>query len=67
MSKLLTLQKYLYLKGYITKGTSYHKIKNKKGIGRAFVELLFNNLKEGNVLELQRLVNEFRELEKSIS
>ena len=62
MTKKTTLEKYLYLKGYTTKGTSYHKIKTNKGISKAFVELFFNHLKDGNVLELQRLVNEFREL-----
>jgi|Laugresu1bdmlbsd_1035121.scaffolds.fasta_scaffold179608_1 hypothetical protein len=64
MIKKLTLEKYLYLKGYTTKGTSYHKIKTNKGIAKAFIELFFNNLKSGNVLELQNLVNEFRDLSK---
>ena len=61
MIKQITLEKYLYIKGYTTKGTSYHKIKTNKGIAKAFVDLFFNNLKDGNVLELQRLVNEFKE------
>lgn len=62
-NKPLTLEKYLYLKGYTTKQTSYHKIKTNKGIAKAFVDLLFNNLKNRDVLELQKLVNEFNQLE----
>ena len=62
MARQITLEKYLYLKGYTTKGTSYHKIKTNKGIAKAFVELFFNHLKNGDVLELQKLVNEFKEL-----
>jgi hypothetical protein len=62
MKKPITLEKYLYLKGYTTKKTSYHKIKTNKGIAKAFVDLFFNHLKNGDVLELQKLVNEFKEL-----
>lgn len=67
--KKLTLEKYLHLKGYTTKGTAYHKIKTNKGIAKAFKELFFDNLVKSDVLALQNLVNEFREFKnvKSIS
>ena len=61
MKKQITLEKYLYLKGYTTKGTSYHKIKTNKGIAKAFYDLFFKNLKNGDVLKLQKLVNEFND------
>jgi hypothetical protein len=65
--KKITLEKYLYLKGFTKRGTSYHKIKTNKGIAKAFVELFFNNLKDGNVLELQKLVNEFKDYDRKKS
>ena len=43
----MTLEEYLHFKGYTTKKTSYHKIKANTGISKAFVDLFFNNLKNG--------------------
>lgn len=58
----MTLDKYLYLKGYKTKDSSRHKLKRQRGIAKAFYELFYKNLENGDVIELQRLVNEFRGL-----
>lgn len=63
MRDKMTPEKWLYLKGYTTKGTGYHKIKAKKGAAKAFCDL-FYEIKKGNFLHFQELINEIKEMDK---
>lgn len=66
MRKDITFEHYIYLKGFSTKGTSYHKIKADKGVP-AFANLCYSYIRDGNLLAFQELINECKKFELELA
>ncbi len=63
MQKQLTFEKYLYLTGYITKGTSTHKIKANSGACK-FAKDIFQLLNNMDFIEIQNKIKEMQSMNK---
>lgn len=59
----ITPEQWLYKKGYMTKGTAYHKNTPKKGASKAFYDL-FAEIHNGNLLYFENLINEIKKIKK---
>jgi hypothetical protein len=61
MKKDCIYGKFLYEEGYITKSSSYQKMKFKSPIAK-FAKFVMDALKEGNLHDIQRIMNRLMKL-----
>lgn len=61
----LSLEEYLYLKGYLKNQMSLYKVKNRKG-GNKFANDLYNILLNNDLFSLQKVMQEINQINANI-